>query len=63
MSPRRTYNDTTHDTDAICEKLQEVADTISELDVTGWGIKDQLARIAAALERLAPAATTSGTTA
>jgi archaellum component FlaC len=58
---RRRYEDTSHDSDAVCDKLQEIADTISELDVTGWGIKDQLARIAAALERLAPAATTSGT--
>jgi len=47
---RRTYNDTTHDADAVCEKLDLIADCISEADMT---LHTQLSRIACALEKLA----------
>jgi len=59
---RRTYNDTGHECDAICDKLEEVADCISEADMTLHGIQTQLSRIASALERLA-GLETAGTTA
>lgn len=50
---RRTYNDTSHDADAVCEKLDLVGDCISEADMTLHGIQTQLSRIASALEKLA----------
>lgn len=59
----RRYNDTSHDCDAVCDKLEVVVDSISELDQTAHSVKMQLDRIATALEKLAglPSVSTVGT--
>lgn len=58
----RRFNDTTHDCDAVCEKLDLLADSVSELDMTMNAIQAHLCRIATTLERMAPpAAQTAGT--
>lgn len=63
MSRSRSYNDTSHDADAVCDKLELVVDAVCELEQTMDGARIQLCRIATALEKLAniPAASTVGT--
>jgi len=59
----RRWNDTTHDADAVCEKLEGIADSLDFMESTAGSAVVELRRIATALERLAgiPAATTTGT--
>ena len=59
----RRWNETTHDADAVCEKLEGIADSLDLCGATADSAVVELRRIATALERLAgiPAANTTGT--
>ena len=59
----RRWNETSHDADAVCEKLEGLNDTLDLLGTTAESAVVELRRIATAMERLAgiPAINTTGT--